>query len=107
MRIAIVGGGVSGLTAALLLRRRHEITLFEADDRLGGHSHTVDVTIDGRAYPVDTGFIVFNDRTYPKFEAILTALGVALRPGDMSFGVRDERDGMEYCGTSLKTLFAQ
>ena len=91
MRIAVVGGGISGLTAAWLLHRRHEITVFEADDRIGGHSDTVDVRLDGERHAIDTGFIVFNDRTYPGFIRLLHELGVASQPTDMSFSVRTTR----------------
>jgi predicted NAD/FAD-binding protein len=107
MRIAIVGGGIAGLTAAHLLARRHEVTLFEAAPRVGGHTNTLDVVRDGKSWAVDTGFIVYNDRTYPHFTALLRRLGVARQPSDMSFSVRDDESGLEYNGTSLNTLFAQ
>lgn len=107
MKIAIVGAGVSGLTAWYLLRRRHEVTVFEAADWIGGHTHTVDVRDGERALAVDTGFIVFNDRTYPNFVKLLRALDVARKKSDMSFSVRCEDSGIEYNGTSLDTLFAQ
>lgn len=107
MRIAIVGGGVSGLTAAYLLARKHEIVVFEQDRRIGGHTNTVDVTESDRTIPVDTGFIVFNDRTYPNFIALMQKLGVESRESSMSFSVRCERTGLEYNGTSFRTLFAQ
>lgn len=96
MRIAIVGGGVSGLVAAHHLHRDHQIRLFEADDRLGGHAHTVDVELDGHAFGVDTGFIVSNERTYPRFTALLERLGVATDPSEMSLSVADERTGVEW-----------
>jgi predicted NAD/FAD-binding protein len=107
VRIAIVGGGVSGLTAAYLLARKHEVVVFEQDRRIGGHTNTVDVTESGRTIPVDTGFIVFNDRTYPNFIALMQKLGVESRESSMSFSVRCERTGLEYNGTSFRTLFAQ
>ena len=107
MRIAIVGGGVSGLTAAYLLARKHEVVVFEQDRRIGGHTNTVDVTEADRTIPVDTGFIVFNDRTYPNFIALMQKLGVESRESSMSFSVRCERTGLEYNGTSFRTLFAQ
>ena len=76
MRIAVVGSGISGLSAAWLLSRRHQVTLFEAENRLGGHTHTVDVTLDGQTFPVDTGFLVFNHRTYPELTRLFDTLGV-------------------------------
>jgi predicted NAD/FAD-binding protein len=107
MKIAIVGAGISGLTAAHLLSRRHTVTVFEAGDRIGGHTHTLDVERDGKSWAVDTGFIVYNDRTYPNFTKLLDSLGVRRKPSDMSFSVRDTGSGLEYNGTSLNTLFAQ
>ncbi len=107
MRIAIIGAGVSGLVTAHLLQAEHEITLFEAGSHVGGHTHTVDVAAWGHHYAVDTGFVVFNERTYPLFVRLLDRLGVGSRPTSMSFSVRCERSGLEYCGTSLNTLFAQ
>jgi uncharacterized protein len=99
MRIAIVGTGISGLTAAHLLHREHEIAVYEAADRLGGHSHTVAVEEGGELHWIDTGFIVFNDRNYPNFERLLAELGVASQPSHMSFSVSDGRGGFEYSGT--------
>lgn len=107
MKIAIVGAGISGLVAAHRLHRQHEITVFEAQDYPGGHTNTVDVELDGEHHAIDTGFIVFNDWTYPQFIRILGELGVASKPTSMSFSVRDERTGLEYNGQSLATLFAQ
>jgi predicted NAD/FAD-binding protein len=107
MRIAIVGAGISGLVAAYRLGRRHDVTLFEAADYPGGHTNTVDVELDGRSLPVDTGFIVFNDWTYPHFIALLDELGVASRPTSMGFSVRCDRSGLEYNGSSFNGLFAQ
>jgi len=107
MRIAIIGGGISGLTTAYLLCPEHEITLYEANGYLGGHTNTVDVTVDGVTWPVDTGFIVFNERTYPNFIRLLKRLGVASQPSVMSFSVSSEKTGLEYCATNLNTLFAQ
>lgn len=107
MRIAIVGAGVSGLTAAARLHAAHDIVVYEADEWVGGHTHTVDVQEGGRTVPVDTGFIVFNDWTYPEFIALIDSLGVRSQPSDMSFSLVDERAGLEYNGTSLNTLFAQ
>jgi predicted NAD/FAD-binding protein len=107
MKIAIIGSGISGLVAAHHLRRDHEITVFEANDYVGGHTNTVEVRLAGRDYAVDTGFIVFNDRTYPEFERLLLELGVAWQPTEMSFSVKCERTGLEYNGSSLNRLFAQ
>lgn len=106
-RIAIVGSGIAGLTAAWLLSRRHAVTLFEANDSPGGHTNTVDVTVDGTTYPVDTGFLVFNDRTYPNLIALFRHLGVREAVSDMSFSVRIDGEGIEWAGSSVATLFAQ
>ncbi|MGC3965990.1 MAG: FAD-dependent oxidoreductase [Pirellulales bacterium] len=107
MRIAVVGAGISGLVAADRLARRHEVTLYEANDYPGGHTNTVDVELDGRTFPVDTGFIVFNDWTYPHFIALLDELGVKSQPTSMGFSVRCDRTGLEYNGSSLNGLFSQ
>ncbi len=107
MRIAVAGAGVSGLVAAWLLSKEHEVTVFEAQDRIGGHTNTVDVDASDGRHAVDTGFIVFNDRTYPNFLKLLARLGVASQESDMSFSVQCARTGLEYNGTSLGTLFAQ
>ena len=107
MRVAVVGAGVAGLGAAWRLSASHEVTLFEARDRAGGHANTVDVTLDGVRHPVDTGFLVFNERTYPALLGLFAELGVAAAPTDMSFSVSIGRGGPEWCGSSLATLFAQ
>ena len=107
MRIAIVGTGVSGSLAARLLSTRHEVTVFEANDYAGGHANTVDVVIGGKPFAVDTGFMVFNRRTYPNFCRMLEMLEVTSQPSDMSFSVRCARTGLEYQGSSLGGLFAQ
>jgi len=107
VNIAIIGSGISGLTSAYLLNRQHQITLFEASDWVGGHTHTVDVTVAGKSYAVDTGFIVFNDWTYPNFIRLLGQLGVAFKPTEMSFSVHDPDSGLEYNGNTLNSLFAQ
>jgi predicted NAD/FAD-binding protein len=107
MKIAVIGGGISGLATAHLLCAEHEITLFEANDYLGGHTNTIDVTLADGKWAVDTGFIVFNERTYPNFIRLLDRLGVASQPSVMSFSVTDERTGLQYCATNLDTFFAQ
>jgi len=107
MKFAIVGTGISGLVCAYLLHEEHDLTLYEANDYVGGHTHTVDVEQDNRFYAVDTGFIVFNDRTYPNFIRLLDRIGVESQPSSMSFSVRCATTGLEYNGTSLNTLFAQ
>ncbi|MGZ8202140.1 MAG: NAD(P)/FAD-dependent oxidoreductase [Burkholderiales bacterium] len=107
MRIAVVGSGIAGNVVAHRLHREHEITVFEAAHHVGGHTHTHAIEHEGRCLEVDTGFIVFNDWTYPNFVALLDELGVAWQPSSMSFSVRDEASGVEYNGTSLDTLFAQ
>lgn len=107
MKIAVVGSGISGLASAWLLAGNHEVTLFEADTRLGGHSHTVDIALDGVTAGVDTGFLVHNDRTYPNLVALFSALGVRTASSEMSFSVRLEDGGIEWCGSSLNAVFAQ
>ncbi|KFE57673.1 NAD(P)/FAD-dependent oxidoreductase [Pseudomonas syringae] len=107
MKIAIVGSGIAGLTCAYLLNRKHDISVFEAADWVGGHTHTVDVNLAGRDYSVDTGFIVFNDWTYPNFIKLLGQLGVGFKPTEMSFSVCDPKTRTEYNGNNLNSLFAQ
>jgi predicted NAD/FAD-binding protein len=107
MKIAVVGSGIAGNVAAWKLHRQHDISVFEAGSRIGGHSNTVDVEWQGRNYAVDTGFIVFNDRTYPQFTRLLDELGVSSQDSEMSFSVRCELTGLEYNGASLNALFAQ
>ena len=106
-RIAVVGSGISGMAAAWYLSSRHQVTLFEAAERLGGHTATVDVELDRRHYAIDTGFIVFNDRTYPHFQRLLTQLDVAVQPTEMSFSVHETQRDFEYNGHTLGSLFAQ
>src|SRR5690554_2965659 len=106
-KIAVVGSGISGLTSAWLLSKQHDITLFEANDYLGGHTATIDVTVDDKTLAVDTGFIVFNDRTYPHFQQLLTQLGVSYKPTQMSFSVQHAQTGLEYNGHTLGSMFAQ
>lgn len=107
MKIAIIGSGIAGLTSAYLLNRNHDITVFEAGDWIGGHTHTVDVQVAGQRYAVDTGFIVFNDWTYPNFIRLLSQLGVGFKATEMSFSVSDPVSGVEYNGHNLNSLFAQ
>lgn len=106
-RIAIIGSGISGLGCAWLMHRDFDVTVLEADDRLGGHSHTVTVDEAGRGVPIDTGFMVFNRVTYPNLVRLFEALEVPVKPTDMSFSVRCGPRGLEYCGSSLNHLFAQ
>jgi phytoene dehydrogenase-like protein len=103
LEIAIVGSGISGLSAAWLLSQRHRVTLFEADGRIGGHSHTVMVGDT----PVDTGFIVYNEQTYPNLTALFAHLEVPTQPAEMSFAVSLDDGRLEYAGTDLGGLFAQ
>jgi len=107
--VAVIGSGVSGLTAAYLLSRTHDVTLFESDNRLGGHAHTHDVTAsDGSEHAVDSGFIVHNDRTYPWLRKLFAELQVEVRPTEMSMSVRCEGCGLEYAGgRGLRGLLAQ
>jgi predicted NAD/FAD-binding protein len=107
MRIAVIGSGISGLSAAWLLAPDHEVVLFEASDHAGGHSNTVDVTLDGLTHPVDTGFLVHNERTYPNLIQLLSLLGVETHASEMTFSVSLPRADLEWAGASLATLFAQ
>lgn len=107
MKIAVIGTGIAGNVAAYHLAREHDITVFEADNRIGGHTNTVKVEHEGQDYDIDTGFIVFNERTYPNFIGLLDELGVAWQDSDMGFSVQHERTGLEYSGSTLNGLFAQ
>ncbi|CAH0191423.1 hypothetical protein SRABI13_01502 [Erwinia aphidicola] len=107
MRVAIIGSGISGLSCAWKLAARAEVHLYEAGPTLGGHTATVDVELAGKRWAIDTGFIVYNDRTYPRFLALLAELGLESQPTEMSFSVRNQRSGLEYNGHSLTSLFAQ
>ncbi|MDX1584418.1 MAG: FAD-dependent oxidoreductase, partial [Thermoanaerobaculia bacterium] len=106
-RIAVIGAGIAGMSAAHLLSRKHEVHLFEKRKRLGGHTNTVTVDSPAGKLPVDTGFIVHNDRTYPNFVRLLNELGVDTQPSDMSFAVTSQPDGYEYSSLGLSGFFAQ
>lgn len=107
MKIAVIGSGISGMGAAYLLAKEHDVSLYESESRLGGHTATVDCTVDGIDYAIDTGFIVYNDATYPNFIKLLNELQVATEPTSMGFSVRCYKTGLEYAGNNLNTLFAQ
>ena len=107
MKIAIVGTGIAGNVAAYKLRREHDITVYESADYVGGHTNTIDVVEDGRKLAVDTGFIVYNNRTYPNFIRLLDEIGQDTQPSCMSFSVSSGDGRLEYCGSTLNTLFAQ
>ena len=106
-KIAIIGSGISGLLSAYLLARRHDVHVFESTNEIGGHTATKTVGLGDEQFDVDTGFIVFNDRTYPNFLKLLAQLNVAYQPTEMGFSVACQRTGFEYSGTSLNGLFAQ
>ncbi|MFM0592936.1 NAD(P)/FAD-dependent oxidoreductase [Paraburkholderia dilworthii] len=106
-RVAVIGGGISGLASAYLLARNHQVTLFESAGYIGGHTNTVDVTLEGHTHPVDTGFLVFNDRTYPNLIALFAELGVQSHPSEMTFSVSLDEGRLEWAGTNLNTVFAQ
>lgn len=106
MRIAVIGSGISGLGAAWSLSSLHAVTLFESEQRLGGHTHTLAVTVDGKDHAVDTGFMVFNGLTYPHLNALFRELGVAWRDTDMSLSVRSDARDFEWSGQSFASLFA-
>jgi predicted NAD/FAD-binding protein len=107
MKIAIIGTGIAGNVVAYKLRAEHDITVFESGDYIGGHTNTVDVYDNGRKLAVDTGFIVFNNRTYPNFIRLLDEIGQESQPSEMSFSVQAEEAGIEYSGSSIDALFAQ
>lgn len=107
MDVAVIGSGISGLSAAWLLSHSHRVTLFEADNRAGGHSHTVDVPNAGSTFPVDTGFIVYNESAYPNLTALFAHLQVPTEATDMSFAVSLDQGALEYSGSGLGGLFAQ
>lgn len=105
--IAIIGSGVSGLTAAYLLSKKNNVTVFEKEPIIGGHTATVDIEKSGQSYAIDSGFIVFNDKTYPNYLALLDELGITKQATEMSFSVHNCQTGLEYNGHNLNTLFAQ
>ena len=106
-KIAIIGSGISGLTCAYYLCKRYQVTIFEANDYIGGHTHTIPVELNGEQAAIDTGFIVFNNRTYPNFIRLMKELSVPYQATEMSFSIRNDALGLEYNGHSLATLFAQ
>jgi predicted NAD/FAD-binding protein len=107
MKIAVVGAGISGLVAAYLLSPEHDITVFEANDYIGGHTHTVTLSRPDGDVAVDTGFIVFNEKTYPNFIRLIETLGVAWQPSNMSFSVQCDKTGLTFCPSSFNALFVQ
>lgn len=107
MKIAVVGSGISGLVAARLLDKKHDVTILEANDYVGGHTHTHDIELPEQTWRVDTGFIVYNDRTYPNFIKLMDQLGIGCKPTTMSFGISDELLNIEYNTVSLASMFAQ
>ena len=107
MKIAVIGAGVAGLTAAHILSKKHNITLIEKDERIGGHTNTINVKENGKEIGVDTGFIVLNDRNYPYFKKLLENLDIEIRNTDMSFSYYDENDGFNYAGTGISGYFSQ
>ena len=107
MRIAIIGAGISGLVSAYLLSEDHDVVVYEANDYIGGHTHTIDVPLNGQTFAVDTGFIVFNENTYPNFINLMQRLGVEWQPSNMSFSVQCEKTGLFFCPSTLNSMFAQ
>ncbi len=107
MKLAIIGSGISGLTAGHLLNRKHDISIFEANDYIGGHTHTHNLKVRNRDYLIDTGFIVYNERTYPSFIKLLDQLGVERQLSTMGFSVKSTSEDYEYSGESINSLFAK
>lgn len=106
-KVAVIGSGISGLTTAYLLNQQHDVHVFEANDYIGGHTATIDIEHQGQDYKIDTGFIVFNNKTYPYFLTLLDQLGMDKQETEMSFSVHNLLSGLEYNGNNLNTLFAQ
>ena len=107
MKVAIIGSGISGLTAAYLLHKDHDITVFEANDYIGGHTHTHEIKQNDKLWSVDSGFIVYNEKTYPNFISLLQKLKVEVQKTSMGFSVKSPSKNLEYSGDSLNTIFAQ
>ena len=107
MKVAIIGSGISGLTAAYLLHKDHDITVFEANDYIGGHTHTHEIKQNDKLWCVDSGFIVYNEKTYPNFISLLQKLKVEVQKTSMGFSVKSPSKNLEYSGGSLNTIFAQ
>ena len=107
MRIAIIGSGIAGMTSAYLLSEDHEVVVYEANDYIGGHTNTVDVSLNGQQYAVDTGFIVFNEKTYPNFVKLMKRLGVGWQDSVMSFSVQCDKTGLEFSPSNFNSLFIQ
>ena len=107
MKIAIIGTGISGLTAAYLLNKNHNITVFEKNDYIGGHTHTHDISVNNIDYAIDTGFICYNENTYPNFIKLLKILGVESQKTTMGFSVKSLKKDLEYAGNSISSLFSQ
>ena len=106
MRIAVIGSGISGLSAAQKLSKKHHVDLFESEDHFGGHSYTLDTLINGKKVPVDIGFIVFNHETYPNLINFFNELKIEIEKSDMSFSVSVKDTKYEYCGRGLNGIFA-
>ena len=107
MKIAVIGTGIAGNVAAYQLAKQHQVSVFEANDYVGGHTHTHDIQWQGQEYAIDTGFIVFNERTYPNFIDLLDTLEVPFEATEMSFSLKNDNSGLEYCGSSLNAMFSQ
>ena len=107
MNIAIIGSGISGLTCGYLLNKEHNITIFESNNYIGGHTNTISLDSENKNFNIDTGFIVYNNDTYPNFVKILNQLNVETQPSTMSFSLICKRTGLEYSTKNLSSLFGQ
>ena len=107
MKIAVIGSGIAGNVAAYKLSQEHDVTVYEANDYVGGHTNTHDIIVNDKQYAIDTGFIVFNYRTYPAFTRLLEELNIEAMPTNMSFSVKHEQTGLEYNGNTVNSMFAQ